>query len=546
MSIRHIILNSLFLLLLPIVGQAQPDDLPAEEVTVLKNFEATLAESARIEITPELPPLDTAKAQQNYTLPNKFLQVDYPPPKIRPLAMRGERTQDPYNGYLRLGAGIPTSFYGEAGYHIFAEDQFDFGIDLKHHSANFKKIENQRFMINDIQGTGTYYFDQGFAANAQLGYNTDDVHYYAYNFDEELKDSTIQRDDVLQRYSTFTAGASLFNGERNVGDINYDVGFDFYSLGDNYISNERGFDLHLGGTKWINGDHALTLLLSTEFTRFEDTAVQNLNNFYLQPSFTFHGDIFKAKAGINLASNNDDFIFFPDVELSVNILGGQLAAFAGWKGDLVKNNFQSLTDYNPFVNPRLNLQNSEVQHYYGGVKGDIKVLQYSATIGVKSIDQLALFVPEAFPQSEIRRRFDVVYDTATVVNFEASVTVNPIKNLTVIGTFNNNVYNLSDANFPYGLPAYTLNGTVLYTTLEDKLRLRAELFMENGIPYIGENGADERLNGLFDLSFGGDYFISDNFGVFLMINNLADNERERWPGYPTYGINVLGGINLKF
>ncbi|MCB0705624.1 MAG: hypothetical protein KDC34_09960 [Saprospiraceae bacterium] len=546
MSIRQIILFCFFLLSLPMTLVAQPDDLPAEQVTVLKNFEATLAESERLTVQPELPELDTSKAQQAYTLPNKFLQVDYPAPKIRPLAMSGDDVPQAYNGYAKLGAGIPTSIYGSAGYHIFAEDQFDFGIDLKHHSANFKKIEHQRFMVNDIQGQGTYYFDEGFAANAKLGYNTDDVYYYAFNSQEELMDSVVQKADVQQRFSTFNFGASFFNGERNVGDIDYKAGFDLYTLGDNYGSNERGFNLELGGTKWINGDHALTVLISTDFTRFEDTAVQNLNNFYLQPSFTFHGDFFKAKAGINLVSYKDEFTFFPDLEVSVNVIGSQLAAFAGWNGSLVKNNLQTLSNFNPFINTRIPLANTEYQHYFGGIKGDIKIVQYSATVGVKQAKGLALYIPEVMPESVIRRRFDIFYDTATIVNFEASLAVNPTKGLTILGTLNNNVYSLTNAEKPYGLPAFTLNGGVIYTTLENKLKLRADLFMENGIPYITDEGLTDNLNGLFDISFGADYFLTQNFGLFLQVNNLADNKRQRWAGYPTYGINVLGGINLKF
>ena len=531
---------------LPLFLQAQPDDLPSEEVSVISTFDANLAESERLGVTPELPPLDTSKVQQNYVLPNKYLQVDYPPPKIRPLAMPRDEVQEAYNGYLRLGAGIPTSLFGEAGYHLLMEDQFDLGIDLRHHSANFKKVEHQRFMENMIRGSGTYYFDQGFAVGGNLGYTSDQVHYYAFNFDEELQDSVIQREDVQQQFNTFEVGANIFNGERNVGDINYDVGFDFYQLTDNYGSEERGFDLELGGTKWINGDHALSILINTDFTRFEDTAVQSLNNFYLQPSFTFHGDAFKVKAGINLVSHEDEFTFFPDLEAAVNILGNQLAAFAGWNGTFIKNNMRTLSDYNPFINTRFQLENTSYQQYYGGIRGDIKILQYSARVGVKTADNLALFVPEANPQSLIRRRFDIMYDTATIVHLEASISVQPFKGLQVIGTVNNNVYSLTNAEKAYGLPAFTLNAGFILNTLENKLNFRGDLFLENGIPYINDEGVTDNLNGLFDLSFGADYSITDNFGLFLQLNNLADNKRERWAGYPTYGINVLAGINLKF
>ena len=544
MLFRYFAIVAASLFLLPQISWAQ-EELPDEEVTVLKNFEATLAESERIEILPELPPLDTSRQRQDYVLPNKHLQVDYLPPKIRPLAMRSDDVGEAYNGYLKFGAGIPTTFYGEGSYHFLANDQFDLGLDVKHHSARFKTIEHQRFMTNQLQGTGTYYFDEGFATSALLGYTQDDVYYYAFNFNEDLKDSVVQAADVLQRYATFDFEANLFNGERNVGDFNYDVGIDFYSLNDNYGSKERGFILDLMGRKWI-GDHSLDFLISTDFTNFEDTASQSLNNFYLQPAFTFHGDFLKVKIGANLVSHNDEFTLFPDIEASVNVIGSQLAAFAGWNGSLVKNTMRTLSDYNPYINTRLDLVNSNYQHYYGGIKGDVKVFQYTAHVGVKNINNLVLYVPDENPESVIRDRFSMVLDSALIVNFEGAITITPYEGLQIIGTVNNNVYTLTEQEKAWGLPALTINGAVIYTTLEDKLRLKGELFMENGIPYINEQGQADNLNSLFDVSFGANYMVSENFGVFMDINNLANNKRERWLNYPTYGINALVGINLRF
>ena len=37
------------------------------------------------------------------------------------------------------------------------------------------------------------------------------------------------------------------------------------------------------------------------------------------------------------------------------------------------------------------------------------------------------------------------------------------------------------------------------------MRLKAELYIENGVPFLDENGTADNLNGLFDLSFGADY-----------------------------------------
>ena len=63
---------------------------------------------------------------------------------------------------------------------------------------------------------------------------------------------------------------------------------------------------------------------------------------------------------------------------------------------------------------------------------------------------------------------------------------------------------------------------------------------------INDDGEADNLNGLFDLSLGAEYQATENIGIFFQLNNLANNRRQRWANYPTYGINILGGITARF
>ena len=61
--------------------------LETEEVDVIKNFDARLLDSERTVVEPELPPLDTTTKRQTYNFITKTTEVEYLPPKIRPIAM---------------------------------------------------------------------------------------------------------------------------------------------------------------------------------------------------------------------------------------------------------------------------------------------------------------------------------------------------------------------------------------------------------------------------------------------------------------------------
>ena len=496
------------LLTISVTAQQPGTDLPEAGVDVIKHFDARLAESERQALNPELPPLDTTTQRQEYSNILKTLAVDYLPPKIRPLAMRGEELPPTYKGYAKLGAGYPSSFFGEASYNLFSESGLDLGLSVLHHSANnTKKVENQRFSYNNFGLDGTYYADQGFAINGNLAYTTDAVHFYGYNdlAEEVGKEISFSQDEVKQRFATFSGGASIFNGERTAADFNYHAGFEFYGLKDNYAARENGLKLTIGGTKWFDETHPLTVKLITDFTSYKDTSNQALNNFFLQPSYTFQGDVFQAKIGLNLASNSDQFSFFPDVEVSANVVPSVLAAFVGAEGSLKKNNFKTLSDYNPFIVSRVDIKNTKYYHFYGGVKGNFSDINYRAQVGYKNADGVALFLLN----NDTIPRFNVLYDSMNIITIQGSLSFPLFTNIQIYGAASQSIFSGGSQEKPWHLPSLIVNIGAKYTNDAENLIFKGEFFLENGVPYKDAMGNAQNLNALFDISLGAEYFVSE-------------------------------------
>lgn len=543
---KNIALFAIVLLLtLPVLAQ---EDLPGGQVDVIKSFDAHLLDTERHGVKPQLPPLDTTTRPQVYNILTKSLIVEYLPPKIRPLAMKGDALQKNYNGYAKLGGGLPSAFYLDGSYNVISKKNYDFGINAFHHSANNNRnVENQRFSNTNINVDGNYYFEQGFAVNGHLGYKLQDVYYYGYNdLNEELDSArfSFASDDVRQRFSTFSAGGRIFNGERTEADFNYSAGFEYYHLEDDFAAREDGFNLLISGTKWFNEAHPLTLSIETDFTTYRDTSEQDLNNFYLRPSYTYHGGGFKAKIGANITSSNDEFSIFPDIEVSANLVEGILGAFVGAEGSLQKNNFKNLTDYNPFISSRIRVRNTKYFHFYGGIKGNYQGIDYHAQIGYKTADDLALYqLPNALDSVP---RFDVLYDTVNIVNIKASLSVPLFEDFELTGSLTQSIFSPQTEDKAWHLPTTSLNVLAKYKTLDGKLLVKGELFLENGVPFRDSDGETKNLNALFDVSLGAEYYFTDNIGAFASLNNLANNKRQRWHRYPVFGLNALFGITARF
>ncbi|MBI1225444.1 MAG: hypothetical protein GC192_09435 [Bacteroidetes bacterium] len=540
---------------------AQPG-LPGQEVEVVKIFEAQLAESAKVAVLPELPPVDTSVSKQTYEVTPKNIEVDYPAPRIRPVTYKSdEEIADVYNGYIKLGAGLPKSIYGDASYNKLVEladkSKLDIGINAFHHQADYSSgdIENQRFGLTKVAGKGTYYNNKGYAVAGNLGYTSNRVSYYGYTFDRFDNHENIDKEAVKQVFGIFDMGAKIFNGVQTAGDINYSAGFDFYHMGDDFAANENGFDLKLNATKWIRGKHSFDIGLRTDFTNFKvNGQEQKLNNFWLTPSFTFHGSAIKIKAGANLISNNDEYLPFPDVEVVVNLTGNELAFYTGLEGGFEKNTFRSIATYNPYINtqfPDGTLRNTKYFNFYAGLKGNFKMFEYMIQGGYKPTNDLAVYLfRHEFNGTEpdLIHDFEVHYADANIINVRASLKANILKNLAFTGVLSQNFYDVSIERKPWHLPALDANFMAIYTTSDNKLRAKAQLNLSDGVTANTLGGVNRwtTLNGLYDVSLGAEYWFVKKFGAFLEVNNLLNNKRERWIYYPTYGINVLAGITARF
>lgn len=516
-----------------------------EDITVKTKFEAKLKDAQKLELQPRFPDPDTSNMAMSYEVASKLLNQKYDPPSIRPIAYKMDKLQKEYKGMAKLGAGTPSAVLGQLQYRGAVNRNFIAGIEVDHLNGNNKKLDNQSFRETAGELQGTYYAKQGFQADASVGVDSRDYYYYAYNFIDTTQDLTVDKQDALQRYTKFDVGASIKNAERTVLDFNYGMGFDFYRLTDNYSSSEIGFKLNLKAQKWFKEKSYFNVDLETDLTRFEDTTIQNLHNFFIKPAFLFQGAVFNAKVGASLGVSEDVFFPFPDVTVSYEILDF-LTVFAGADGTLYKNNLNNTSAYNPFINTTFNIQNTSIYNFYAGVKGSVGVVNYDAQVGVKQANDLALFLDNPDLENGFRRTFEVLYDTATIFNINGTINTKEINGISFGGTVDLNTYSLAQAEKPWHLPTFSLNGFVTYTGLDNNLQVKADLFMENGIPYLNELGEADNLNALFDLSVGADYFFSDNIGVFLQLNNLANNKRIRWNGYENFGFNVIGGINARF
>jgi hypothetical protein len=520
---------------------AQSDKLESESVEIIKNFEAQLAESEKLDINPSLPLVDSTNRVVNYQIKAQPMLVNYPAPDIKPIAMKSDELPTSYQTFIKGGAGIPNMYYGEVSHFGNILDRVDFGAGATYHRANNNKnVENQKFINTDAFLQGAYRIKEDIYLQSKVNFSEQIDHFFGY--DNELFSFT--EDQVRQRFRSLDISTSYISPENDIDKLNYGGTVDFYSHKDLFDSRENGIAFTAKAKKFLKREHPIGIEVIGDLSSFKDSTdfKQTLNNLTFRPTASFHAEKFRVMIGGNLIFHDDSFSALPMIEAIANIAGNKLVALAGWEGNVEKNTFRSLTRYNPYLVSTPTIFNTKYNDYYAGLKGNIKTVNYVVRGGYKTVDRLPLYT-QSLTQP---LRFDVLDDEANIWYIEATAEMNVLENLAVGTVLSKSFFNLENQVKPWGVPTFEVNVNATYTLLDDKLNLTAEFYATDPVANITEQNTIEFLNTLYDLSISAQYNINDRFGAWVDLNNITANRYERWKGYRTFGTNFMAGIFLRF
>src|SRR5690606_15948721 len=107
-----------------------------------------------------------------------------------------------------------------------------------------------------------------------------------------------------------------------------------------------------------------------------------------------------------------------------------------------------------------------------------------------------------------------------------------LPHLTLNGRVFQRIYKPETESKPWHRPSFGADGFISYAGDGDTWHVSLLLHSENGLPYRTPGGTEGRLKALVDLNLHGDYFITPFLGAFVQVNNLLNNQRERWVRYP--------------
>lgn len=524
--------------------EQSPSDtaLPPRTVVVTSQFTPVLKQTSKINFSAATPLPDSIRPALEYNIPVQNLSFSYQSPALKAMAENIDSSVQWNNtSFLKAGYGNYTTPYLQAGLAFGDGVASVVNINGKYTSSN-GSLPYQNYSKLHLEGLGIFSTaDNKNEWNGNVFFDNSTQYLYGFQPDT-LK---FAKDDLKQSFTDFGGKISLRNKAENSFGINYNPSVALDIFGDNHSGKENTFMFDLPVSKSIIETLDFNVGLHGSVSGYK-TDVADINNtiYYIDPSVTFKKENLKITAGFTPSWSNSEFHLLPNFMADIKINEEKFILQAGWIGYYNKTTYQSLANFNPFIQQPTVLNNALVKEQYAGFKGSAgDHFTYNARVSFLKINNQPLFVND----SVTGRAFAVVYEPSlndVRIHGELGYTVG--EQFSLLAGVNFNQYSNFEVNEKaYGLIPVEFTGAVRYQLLRDLL-LKADVFSWRSIPYRTKDLQAKRLDPAFDLNAGAEFSFLPQWKAWLQFNNVFNNTYQRWNQYPVLGFNMLLGVVYSF
>jgi hypothetical protein len=530
-----------------------------KEVYVESTYRPEVADVDKISNMPAINDTVPFITKTDYTVLPSHLKTEYQLKPIKPASMVGTSLDKLYNSYIKLGLGNYVTPLAEFSIHNLRSKEYSVGAYYFHKSSHTKlPLDNGRkvpagYDHNELAGHGKYFFE-GATLSGTVGFNADKYRYYGIN----LFDTTIYPDnmpdvdmqDIKQTFFHVYAGANIQTSEADSEAFFYSLGLNGGFFKDHFSNKEP----------YVNLNVSLSQLVKS-FRLGIDAGLSNYN--LTDSSETYRNNLVKIRPFIKKRGGEWNFTiagklyfesgektqpyFFPDANISFDIVPKALSMYLGVDGDVELNNYQKTSSENPYVLPGLYIRNTVHQWIaFGGIEGKLSSkASYKLDVRMQAMKDMYFFLNDTLPG--YGNHFHVVYDDADLIQYHGEISWAPLSNLSFFTKLNYYTYKMTREDKPWHKPAADFCLSTRYN-FKEKIYAEFEL-LALGKRYAKNNYVDRsetnELDPIFDLNLKLEYKYSNVLTAFLHFYNLSSQEYYLWNQYPSQRINILLGITYK-
>jgi len=550
------------------------------EIEVVKDRVNTLPEATRNYQQLKLaPPPKPNPRQLTYSFPDFRLPATRLAPAPQVLTIAPEELEPLIGNYAKLGFGNYGTIYGRAHLHSTRNEQYSYGLDLRHQSSANGPVDGKNSAVaqTSVAATGEYYLDQA-AVGASLDYARERYHFYGY--DPEVQTTPPDPSNIQQTFNRFGVRAYARNRTPEA-KLTYELGVGYKYWKDERTSTESNFllDGKLGYA--LSETSRITLQANGSFITEKEDAVGASPTYFLTPRSRNFVQLtpayeFIAKGGLSLqlgatlgysneplanGKNPDDAgkgAVYPAVRVGYSVVPEKLQLYAGVGGAIQRVTRYDLTQENPWLGYSSSQTVADTRYgpslYAGFTSAPAHGLSLAARASYGRARNLYFYNTLGGGSSA----FGLVYDSTAVgvLSIHSELLYSAAEKWRVGFKADYNHYGLDNLAHPYGRPTFvsTLYGTY---NVSSKLLLGADFYYYApnwGTNYVARDAGsvfprvpqDQQTTSVIDLSLRAEYRVTPKFSIFALGNNLTNRRYQRFLNYPVKGINIIAGLGYTF
>ncbi len=507
-------------------------------IEVIQSYKPQIKQAPKPEWIPQLPPTDTTHPAFSYDVPQQTLYYTYSSTSLKPLALGREKPKLPFPNYVKLGGGNLSTLYLDAGIGGISGKAFESNIHL-HHISQKGDIEHQQTSLSGLEAEGTIH---GVKTDWQVSLSGARNQYNYYGYNHLLYNFT--NDSVQQAYTSVKAGIAVKNGANNQSKLTYNPGIygGVYSAAFSTSETSAGLSLPFE-YKFDNTVQAIaTIKADYAHLKTLDTGKDN-TLAAIVPGIRINIGNFTGTAlvGFAVGINNGQYIL-PDIKFSYRLPRSQATFIAGMQYSVRRNTYEELTTENPYIANSYTLLQTRRDEYYAGMQGKAGAhFSFSGRVSFWNFKGL----PTYLNNFGDNKQFGIVYDTVDAIAFQLSARY--VQGNKWSAGISGQLYNFTNGKQPYVWhePALRIKGD-FNATLFSKLNVGVYISVLDGIYAKDISNNAVALDPVLDMGGNAEYQIVKRLSAFVQLSNILNNNYRRWYGYDAYGINIYGGLRLKF
>jgi len=526
--------------------------LKKEENLVLTDviYTPSVSDAFKINMLPKVEDTEVAEPDFTYSIVSNPVETNFDVMPITAAKMKGDVLPKLYRSLATVGFGNYTTTLANFKFNSTYSKKYKFGMEFDHFASLGKvRLENDEkvpatFSRNGLALGGTKFFK-----NASLVGNTSFYRkaYRYYGYYPEL-DTTLTVDSIKQRYLLADLNVGLVSSHADSSKLLYSGFFDYKLTQEKSKVMENQFGLNLMFKKYVDDKNGTVYFNN----RVYDVANGEGDSLFrvatmLSPVVGLESNEWKVQAGfkfIGLWSDNL-YGFYPIINFDFNVADNILVPYVRFNGDLKVNDYRSIINENPFINPSLNVKPTRYRtNIIGGFRGKFtQNMPYNISVQYSRIDDMYFWVNDFSPVDSVQNQFSVVYDNTNFVNGHVELGYEKTEKIFFLLKGDYDYYSPDSLKHPWHKPNMKVALTGKYN-IDNKIIVQTDIF------YTGArkayNFADPEnpinLKGFADVNLALEYRYTKILSAFLNINNIAAMKYQQWNFYPNHRFNVLLGV----